>query len=220
MEPALDLTQVPQERQYDALANALEELQPGGEIVVLTKGGPQPLLRRLIAEQWGRFDWASVAAEGARWRTIMRRRDTAPASLTDFMSAHHEWCDGLYARMESAAQSGEDASTLFQDFESAMRRHFAMEEEGFFPHFDRMMGMENQGPTAIMREEHAQMRSLLDRMSLAAAERDLDSLLSAGETLLILIQQHNMKEEQMLYPLADEAFGAETQDLLKQLALY
>jgi len=220
MEPVLDLTQVPPERQYPALAEALNALETGAEVVVLTTGGPQRLVRRLIDEQWGRFIWTPVEEEGGRWRSILGRRDTAPASLTEFFSADHERCDSLYASLEAVAQSGEDARVLFRSFDTAMRRHFAMEEEGFFPQFDRLMGMENQGPTAIMREEHAQMRGLLDRMSIATAEQDLETLLSAGDTLLILIQQHNMKEEQMLYPTADEAFGVEIDDLLKKLVLY
>jgi hemerythrin-like domain-containing protein len=220
MQAALDLTQVPPERQYAALAQALEALPAEGEIAVLTQGGPQPLVRRLIAEHWGRFDWTPVAEEGGRWRSVLRRRAAAPASLAEFLAADHGRCDTLYAGLESAAQSGEDARAPFQRFETAMRRHFAMEEEGWFPQFDRIMGMENQGPTAVMRAEHAQMRGLLDRMALAAAEGDPESLLSAGETLLIFMQQHNMKEEQMLYPMADEALGAEVEGLLKQLALY
>jgi iron-sulfur cluster repair protein YtfE (RIC family) len=57
-------------------------------------------------------------------------------------------------------------------------------------------------------------------MSSAVEDKDPERLLSAGETLLILMQQHNMKEEQMLYPMADEVLGAEIQDLLKALALY
>jgi uncharacterized protein (DUF2249 family)/hemerythrin-like domain-containing protein len=220
MEATLDLTQVPQDQQYAALAQALESLPKGGAVAVLTAGGPQRLVRRLIAEHWGRFDWTPVAEEAGRWRCLLRRRETAPASLTEFFSADHERCDALYVAMEAAAQAGQDAGALFRAFDLALRRHIAMEEEGFFPQFDKLMGMDNQGPTAIMREEHAQMRGLLDRMSVAAADGDGDGLVSAGETLLMLIQQHNMKEEQMLYPMADEAFGAGSEDLLKQLVLY
>lgn len=220
MESMLDLTQVPQEQQYAALVQALERLPNGGEVAVLTAGGPQRLVRRLIDEQWGKFDWTPLAEDKGRWRSVLRRREAAPASLTEFFSADHQRCDALYVEMEAAAQAGQDAGALFRGFDLALRRHFAMEEEGFFPQFDKLMGMDDQGPTAIMREEHAQMRGLLDRMSGFAADGDLEGLVSAGETLLILIQQHNMKEEQMLYPMADEAFGAESENLLKRLVLY
>jgi len=32
-----------------------------------------------------------------------------------------------------------------------------------------------------------------------------------------LVQQHNMKEEQMLYSMMDKVFGAESENLVKQL---
>jgi uncharacterized protein (DUF2249 family) len=220
MQTTLDLTQLPLEGQYAALAQALEALTPGAEIAVVTQAGPRALVRRLIAEHWGRFDWTPGQETGGRSRNVLRRRSAAPAGVAEFLAADHGRCDTLFAAVESAAQSGGDARAPFLGFDAAMRRHFAMEEEGVFPPLDRATGMEGQGPTAVMREEHAQMRELLDRMSSAVEDKDPERLLSAGETLLILMQQHNMKEEQMLYPMADEVLGAEIQDLLKRLALY
>lgn len=220
MAPELDLTQVPQERRYEMLARALQMLPPNGEIIVLTQGAARPLLQRLIAEHWGRFDWTPLAEQGGCWRSALRKRDAPLQSLTEFLSADHERIDGLYSRMLSMVQAGRDARAEFRLFETAMRRHIAMEEEGFFPEFDRMMGLEGQGPTAVMREEHVEIRELLDRMSGCAAEGDRAGLLAAGDTFVTLIEQHNLKEQQMLYPMADEAFGAQTDDLLRKLALY
>ncbi len=76
------------------------------------------------------------------------------------------------------------------------------------------------GPTAVMREEHQQMRGLLKRMADALAGSNLEDFLAAGETLLYLMGQHNMKEEQMLYPMADEAIGKDMEELLKRLYLF
>jgi hemerythrin-like domain-containing protein len=64
------------------------------------------------------------------------------------------------------------------------------------------------GPTEVMRGEHRQMRDLLAQMEGALAVRDSDTFGGAAETLLILMQQHNMKEENILYPMCDNALGA------------
>ena len=50
---------------------------------------------------------------------------------------------------------------------------------------------------------------------LAATEaRDKDECLGLLDTLHLVIQQHNAKEEAILYPLADRALASEAQDLL------
>ena len=53
------------------------------------------------------------------------------------------------------------------------------------------------------------MRDLLARMSAAVEYQDQDEYLGCSETLLIMMQQHNAKEEQMLYPMADQLLSAD-----------
>lgn len=72
-----------------------------------------------------------------------------------------------------------------------------------FPAFEAATGM-TQGPTQVMRMEHRQMRGLMAQMQQAWAERDGEAFAGAAETLLILMQQHNMKEENILYPMCDQ----------------
>ena len=64
-----------------------------------------------------------------------------------------------------------------------------------------------------MRFEHEQMRPLLAQLGDACAARDGEAYAGAAETLLILMQQHNMKEENILYPMCDQALGAEAERL-------
>jgi len=42
------------------------------------------------------------------------------------------------------------------------------------------------------------------------------TFLGLAETLMLLMQQHNMKEEQVLYRMMDQVYGEEVNDLLKQ----
>jgi iron-sulfur cluster repair protein YtfE (RIC family) len=53
--------------------------------------------------------------------------------------------------------------------------------------------------------EHDQMRIMVEQIRAALAARDKQTFLGLAETLMLLIQQHNMKEEQILYPMMDES---------------
>lgn len=85
-----------------------------------------------------------------------------------------------------------------------------------FPAFENATGM-TQGPTQVMRMEHGQMRELTEQMNQALAAQDADAFAGAAETLLILMQQHNMKEENILYPMCDQALAGQVDTLAAEL---
>lgn len=121
------------------------------------------------------------------------------------MSKDHKDCDMLFAKAENAASTGDwgTASQACNEFIHAMDRHLGVEEQGLFPAFEEATGVLT-GPTEMMRMEHDQMRSLFVEMSDAVEKKHSDDYLGAAETLLILMQQHNMKEEQILYSMMDQ----------------
>ncbi len=126
-------------------------------------------------------------------------------NLIDFFTQDHRSCDQAWIAVENAADSS-DATAIaecYGKFQADMLHHFQMEEEVLFPAFEQATGM-TQGPTVVMRMEHEQMRGLLVQMAGAAASGDGDELTDLGDTLMMVIQQHNAKEEGMLYPMADQ----------------
>ena len=125
--------------------------------------------------------------------------------LTRPLKDHHKHCDNLFADAEAAvaAQDWSDARSLTSRFSGELEAHFRTEEETLFPAFESATGMSG-GPTQMMRYEHAQMRDLIDQMHSALGRQEEDSFSGAAETLLILMQQHNMKEENILYPMCDQ----------------
>ncbi len=131
-----------------------------------------------------------------------------PIDLTAFATHDHRQCDLLWAEVEAAEGDSDAALAAWQRFADAMERHFQMEEQVLFPAFEQATGMHGAGPTVVMRAEHQQMRGVLATMAEAAAAEDIDLLLDHGDTLLMLIQQHNAKEEGMLYPMSARAVGA------------
>ncbi len=137
--------------------------------------------------------------------------------ISDFLSNDHQHCDQLFAEAEQKVASGEweAADEEFQRMREAIEHHFEMEEQVFFPRFEELTGM-TMGPTQVMRQEHVQMRDLFDSMAGALAARDSDAYLGDSETLLIMMQQHNAKEEQILYPMLDAHLQGEAEALLER----
>ena len=68
-----------------------------------------------------------------------------------------------------------------------------------------------------MRGEHTQLRELIATAEAALAARDADDYSGIAETFLIMVQQHNMKEENILYPMCDQHLTESLGVLLPQL---
>ena len=138
--------------------------------------------------------------------------------IAETLTEDHRRCDRLLASVETsagrkdwaAAQSGAAA------LEAAMERHFSFEEETLFPPLESATAMA-MGPTGVMRMEHRQIRALLGDLVQAAEDRDASECLGLLEGLHMIIQQHNAKEEVILYPLADQALAADAQGLVARL---
>lgn len=126
--------------------------------------------------------------------------------ITHYLTGDHDYCDGLFAEAENAVGAGDwpRAAEAFAAFMPAILRHFAREEGILFPEFEARTGMTG-GPTQVMRDEHDQMRNTLEGMAATVSRHDQAGYLGLSETLLMLMRQHNMKEERILYPMADQA---------------
>lgn len=139
--------------------------------------------------------------------------------ISDVMIRHHRDCDAGFARAGASAANAdwerlrrECAGTLAE-----IERHIALEEELLFPAFEARTGMGEGGPTATMRTEHEQMRGMFAQMRAAAEARDAARYLETSDTLLALLQVHNVKEESMMYPMLDQALGEDAAPLLEQV---
>ena len=133
-------------------------------------------------------------------KLIFLHKGDSMHSIQTFLEEDHRRCDQLFADMEEKAQNGNTGDS-FAAFKDAMEFHFCLEENILFPAMTEITGSE-AGPIVIMKMEHNQMRNLFTRME-ETVENDPDEFLSLCETLNILIQQHNVKEEQVLYPMAE-----------------
>ena len=139
------------------------------------------------------------------------------AGIGEYMINHHKECDEVFARAEEAAGAGDwpRAQTEFEAFAHQMDRHFEIEENLLFRAFEEKSG-HSGGPTQVMRMEHEQMRTVMHEMRSAMETKDAEQYLGLSETFLVLTQQHNFKEEGILYNMMDQVLADEAPALLAQ----
>lgn len=138
--------------------------------------------------------------------------------LSQYLSNEHKCCDEQFAIMEQCVAEGNwsEATDAYKRFMVEMHHHLSTEEDILFPAFEQASGMA-QGPTMVMRQEHEQFRQLFSEMEEAIAGKQQQDFLGASETLLIMMQQHNAKEEQILYPMVDRVLGQHAESLLESI---
>jgi hemerythrin-like domain-containing protein len=126
-------------------------------------------------------------------------------SIPQYLTSKHRECDQLFIEAEAAvAESNwQKAQLALTAFVKELEIHFNAEENLLFPKFEQATGMVS-GPTVVMRGEHQQMRNLIESLQQALIKQLKNDFLGLSETLLILMQQHNMKEEMMLYPMSQQ----------------
>ncbi len=143
-------------------------------------------------------------------------------TIKDFMTNMHRECDHLLTQAEDFLDNGkfDEALAKYIAFKNETLHHFTMEEEYLFPMLEEKSGMGSQGPTNVMRMEHAQAKSLFEKMDEAYKAKEKDRAFSLGESMNILLQQHNLKEEQMLYTMMNSALAEDAEEIVTKLQNY
>jgi iron-sulfur cluster repair protein YtfE (RIC family) len=134
-------------------------------------------------------------------------------TIIEFMGNDHKSCDNQFALAEEAVHGGkwQQAEAAFKTFRQHLTHHFHLEEDLLFPALLAAGGP--NGPVQVMTMEHAQMNNLLQQMAAVIANKNTQGYGGLAETLLILMQQHNLKEEQILYPIAQRLLAADWEGL-------
>ena len=120
------------------------------------------------------------------------------------LTAQHHTCDLAFAKIEQAAvqKKWAEAASALKVFLEETEAHFDYEEHVLFPALEGVAESAS-GPISVMRGEHAQMREFFDDLRHAVGKQDGQLPDDVAETLLFLMQQHNSKEETVLYPMVE-----------------
>jgi uncharacterized protein (DUF2249 family)/hemerythrin superfamily protein len=213
------------ERSTKALAS-FDALAPGEKLVLVSGDAGSDLLRRLQAQRRGLFEWSVLEPGLAIWRIEIARRAGPGGALrgvNEALSWDHDRLDALEATAFEKRALGDLqlAYDLYAEFAAGLKRHIGFEEELLFPAFEEKTGMPpTAGPTAVMRAEHREIKELLDRIEagIADAAAPVEELRGRFHAVLA---DHNLKEEQILYPATDDLLGPEEADrLVSRIQLY
>lgn len=207
--PHLDARSLPPPRRHAEILRRFDGLAPGEGFVLVDDHDPKALLHRLQAERAGLFDWNVLEKGPEAFRIEIRRRHAqGPRTVTELLGTDHQRLDAILGEVERVVAGGAlpAAARAFAEFACGLDRHIDAEEKILFPSFEQATGISG-GPTSVMREEHAEIRRFVEGVSTAFRQGDGPSARRALDGLRALLIAHNRKEEQILYPMADEAAG-------------
>lgn len=95
----------------------------------------------------------------------------------------------------------------FAEFKRQIEKHIASEEQVFFPRFETNNGLIEEGPTAVMRVEHRQIRRLLTEIGEKLRKGDLTT--DAEQVVLLdFLLVHQQHERAVVYSTMNEPRGA------------
>ena len=139
-------------------------------------------------------------------------------TICSYLAYDHARCDALFVQAVDhvAAREWLPALKRTADFESAFARHMEMEESIIFRALEGAIGT-CDGPTADLRKEHELLRGLLARVSQAVRDRKIVDFFDFADTFRIMLRQHSMKEEGILYPMADRMLADQRADLVASM---
>ena len=140
-------------------------------------------------------------------------------SVSDHFEKDHDRLDGHFAEFQKLKRADFPAAKAnFKQFMFGLKRHIVWEEEILFPLFERKTGMTDGGPTAVMRHEHGLILARLDALHAKVRAGDPESDAEA-DALLAVLKDHNVKEEQILYPGIDRLLASgELEDIEKAMS--
>ena len=202
--------------------SAFDAILPSEAILLRTVTRPDGALRTLRAERAGMFEWTPLVEGPGHWEVEVHRRDARPGALRgvrEALSWDHARLDGLEQAASEAWKAAQvrSASRFHLRFAFGLQRHIRFEESVLFPAFDRTTGMDaDRGPTAVMRLEHRMIEERLAEIREAAA-RCVPPAERSRADLLALLEMHDTKEENILYPMLDRSLEPREADALVYL---
>lgn len=139
---------------------------------------------------------------------------TTQTPISEHLESEHRWIHQRFEQFRQGLERGQVNAAPFREAASVLHRHIYLEEDILFPEVEAR-GLE--GPTTVMAQEHGEICRYLGGIENligtgAAASRIRDTL----KALYLLLEEHNFKEEQMLYPSADQMIDPIERDVILQ----
>ncbi|MCC6747749.1 MAG: hemerythrin domain-containing protein [Deltaproteobacteria bacterium] len=125
--------------------------------------------------------------------------------ITDALLGEHGVLYVLFDHAEenlAKTTTTDDVVRLTGAFIESLITHAKIEEEYLFPAMEQKMGP--MGPLAVMRAEHEEIEGTLVRLPSLG---DAKSMVDAARHAIAVARDHFIKEEQVLFPMAENVLG-------------
>lgn len=131
--------------------------------------------------------------------------DVTIESVAEALEREHQEVDaGIEAFAAGVAPRAERLAVLVRAV-TTLRRHIYVEEEFLFP---ALCDVGFEGPVHVMQGEHGQVWQVLDMLEEGQRGGAADEqLIRLCHRLAADLQQHNLKEEHVLYPRIDDVLA-------------
>ena len=207
---------LPPAERLPTLLREFDALRPGESFELQSDHAQKPALGHLQKERPALFEWSPLQEGPELWRTRVARRPGGPLprAVAETLAFDHDRLDDLESAAFAARTAGDLAlaTRLFHDFAHGLRRHIAFEEKLLFPAFEKRAGVSPEaGPTAVMRHEHREIENRIHDMECRFANLE-DPLTGARDAFHEIMHEHNLKEEQILYPATDRLLTERERD--------
>lgn len=135
-------------------------------------------------------------------------------ALADALEREHREIDAGIERFLTSGQNGADQTASLLEAMNALRRHIYLEEEFLFPLL-RDAGL--FAPLFVMLREHGEIWDTMQGIETELRGRSAGGpSRETGRRLLAQLEQHNLKEEAVIYPQADDVLGADQDARLRE----
>ena len=141
-------------------------------------------------------------------------------TILKFMSIDHDRLDNKIKKYSTEKLVDiERAESIFLSFKSELERHIIWEEDILFPVFERKTGIKDGGPTSVMRIEHIEIKKYLQEIKRKLHVKKIQDPCKEEVALFKVLESHNQKEENILYPGIDNLTSEQEKDqMIKQIS--
>ena len=149
----------------------------------------------------------------------------APVTPTSILMSEHRVIEKALACLERMAAEFEEKATVEAPVAGealeflrtfADRCHHGKEETNLFPAMEARGLPADVGPTEMMRQEHATGRAFIRDMAEAVADANAGAFVTGARGYVALLREHIVKEDEVLFPMADGLLPQGDQDRLRR----
>lgn len=135
----------------------------------------------------------------------------AAGGVGEVLTHEHHDIDEYFARFAASLAEGKPDTDALAEGTRLLKRHIWVEEE---IHFPSLRDGELMFQMVLLLREHGEIWLLLDTLAAEVAAGDDSS--HTMQTLLAMLECHNPKEEQLIYPAGDDLLPAEVSDEVRE----